>query len=128
MDLAGAAPGWYEAGCFNPGGPIMLPDDIVNFVYGRPAWQIALYLVAVNLITFLTYGWDKLAAMERGWRVSEGMLHLLGLIGGTPGAFLAQQLFRHKTRKQPFRTIFWLMVICQILAGGWLVLRGSGYI
>ncbi len=33
----------------------------------------------------------------------------LALIGGTPGAFLARRIFRHKTRKQPFST--WLILI-----------------
>ena len=48
----------------------------------------------------------------------EASLHVLALMGGWPGALLAQRVVRHKTRKQPFRTVFWATVAlnCAILA------------
>ncbi|MDQ7090515.1 MAG: DUF1294 domain-containing protein [Methylococcales bacterium] len=67
------------------------------------------YLI-LSLITFLIYGWDKSAAQKNNWRISENNLHLLALIGGWPGALIAQKFFRHKSKKQPFRKIFWLTV------------------
>lgn len=106
----------------------MNANDIILFINQRPGWQIALYFSGVNIVAFLAYGWDKRAAIERGWRVSESTLLMLGLIGGSPGAFLGQTVFRHKTRKQPFQTYFWLIVVGQILAILWLGLLRIGYI
>ena len=76
----------------------------------------------VSGVTFLVYGADKSAAEEGRWRTSESTLHTLALIGGWPGALVAQQVFRHKTTKQPFRTIFWLTVVANCAALAWFVL------
>jgi len=54
--------------------------------------------------------------MNGGWRVPEGHLLGLALIGGSPGALLARKVFHHKTRKEPFST--WLQVIAVLQAGG----------
>ncbi|WP_320823020.1 DUF1294 domain-containing protein [Reinekea sp.] len=71
-----------------------------------PVGLVYLYGVA-SLVTLLIYSWDKYAA-KKGWqRVPERTLHLLALIGGWPGALLAQQWLRHKTVKKRFRMVFW---------------------
>ena len=70
---------------------------------------------------FLMYGADKSAAEQGRWRTSESTLHTLALIGGWPGALVAQRVFRHKTTKQPFRTIFWFTVIANCVALAWFV-------
>lgn len=81
---------------------------------------IALYAVA-SAVAVVTYGADKRAARRNGRRVPESTLHLLALLGGWPGALAAQQVLRHKTRKQPFRAVFWLTVVVNCLAlAGWL--------
>ncbi|VDY64532.1 Protein of uncharacterised function (DUF1294) [Shimwellia blattae] len=81
--------------------------------------------VFINLLTFLIYGGDKLAACK-GWsRVPELTLLAFGLTGGWPGAIAGQHLFHHKTQKQPFKTWFWLSVVISLaaMAGGyWLYL------
>nr|WP_277608437.1 DUF1294 domain-containing protein [Microbulbifer elongatus] len=74
----------------------------------------------MSLIAYLVYYFDKSAARRGGWRTKESSLHLLSLLGGWPGALLAQQRFRHKTRKQPFRFIFWLTVLANLGALIWL--------
>lgn len=76
----------------------------------------------LSLVTFATYGADKSAAVKGTWRTSESTLHLLALVGGWPGALAGQKVFRHKTRKQPFRTIFWFTVIANCAALAWFVL------
>ncbi|WP_153605141.1 DUF1294 domain-containing protein, partial [Pseudomonas aeruginosa] len=38
-------------------------------------------------------------------------LHLFELLGGWPGALVAQQVFRHKTRKLSFQLVFWGIVL-----------------
>jgi uncharacterized membrane protein YsdA (DUF1294 family) len=77
----------------------------------------------LSVVTFTTYGADKSAAVNGRWRTSESTLHLLALAGGWPGALAGQRVFRHKTRKQPFRAIFWLTVAvnCAVLA--WFVVE-----
>lgn len=65
-----------------------------------------IYLWAINGLTLLCFGWDKLRARRRKRRVSERTLLWLAAIGGSPGALLGRWLFRHKTRKRGFN--FWL--------------------
>ena len=79
-------------------------------------WQVLLAVFAVNLLVFSAFGWDKRQAQLGGWRVKESTLLLLALIGGTPGAFAGRAMFRHKTRKQPFVTQLWLVVVLQVAA------------
>ena len=49
----------------------------------------------------------KHAAENGHRRVPERILHLLALIGGWPGAWCAQHMFRHKLRKSRFMTVYW---------------------
>jgi uncharacterized membrane protein YsdA (DUF1294 family) len=65
----------------------------------------------VSFIAFAVYAHDKTAARQAAHRTPESTLHLLALSGGWPGALLAQQLLRHKTRKTSFLAVFWLTVI-----------------
>jgi len=70
--------------------------------------------IALSIITFIFYAVDKSAARKNAQRISERTLHLASLLGGWPGAIIAQKTLRHKTKKQPFRMIFWLTVILNI--------------
>lgn len=65
--------------------------------------SLILYLTGINLVTFAMFAWDKRSAIKGDWRIPEKTLLMLALAGGTPGAIIAQQRLRHKTRKQPFR-------------------------
>jgi uncharacterized membrane protein YsdA (DUF1294 family) len=60
------------------------------------------FLLLVNLLTLLAFRADKAAAIVRARRVPETRLLALAAIGGTPAAYAARRLWRHKTRKQPF--------------------------
>ncbi len=62
------------------------------------------YLLPLNLVTFGLFWWDKQCAIHRRWRVPESTLLTLCLVGGAFGAKTGQGVFRHKTRKEPFRT------------------------
>lgn len=75
-----------------------------------PAFLLALYFGA-SLITFIVYAHDKSAARRDRWRVEENTLHLLALIGGWPGALVAQYRLRHKSSKASFLGIFWTSVL-----------------
>lgn len=79
-----------------------------------PNWLI-IYGVA-SITCFAGYGLDKVAASQKQWRVSETILLLIGLVGGWPGAIFAQEIFRHKTQKKTFRTLFWMTVAINMAA------------
>ena len=84
-----------------------------------PPLILALYLVA-SLLTFIMYAADKSAAKKGNWRTQESTLHLLSLAGGWPGALIAQQKLRHKSKKQSFRSVFWITVLLNFVAFVWL--------
>lgn len=73
-----------------------------------------LLLVGINVIAFLAFGWDKRQSERYGRRIPERTLLGLALFGGALGALLGQQVFRHKTKKQPFRTLLWLAAAINI--------------
>jgi uncharacterized membrane protein YsdA (DUF1294 family) len=71
-------------------------------------------LVLINVVTITRFWQDKQRAMAGERRISESDLLGLALIGGSPGALLARSWFRHKTRKQPFSTYLYLILVVQI--------------
>jgi uncharacterized membrane protein YsdA (DUF1294 family)/cold shock CspA family protein len=78
------------------------------------------FLVA-SLAVFLTYAFDKSAAMNRRQRTPENVLHLMNLLGGWPGGLVASQLFRHKSRKLEFRAVFYSCILLNCAVLGWIV-------
>ena len=77
--------------------------------------SLILYLAVINIVTFTVFAWDKYSAIDGEWRIPEKTLLLLAFVGGTPGAIVAQQKLRHKTRKQPFRALLILIAGLHIL-------------
>lgn len=71
----------------------------------------ACFYVGMSVLTFFLYWRDKQQARNEGWRTPEKVLHGAELLGGWPGALIAQQAFRHKTRKLSYQTLFWLIVL-----------------
>ncbi|MCQ4317349.1 DUF1294 domain-containing protein [Stutzerimonas zhaodongensis] len=80
-------------------------------------WPLYAYFLA-SLLALGLYLHDKRRAQHSGWRTPEAQLHLIELLGGWPGALIAQQTLRHKTRKIAFQIIFWLIVMAHQIA--WL--------
>ena len=72
---------------------------------------VGLYVLVLNALTYWTYALDKRRAERGEWRVSEARLHLLELLGGWPGAWLAQRRLRHKCSKGSYQFMFWLIVL-----------------
>lgn len=72
----------------------------------------------MSFITYVAYAIDKSAAQSGRWRTREGTLHLFALLGGWPGALVAQATLRHKSKKTSFRVSFWATVLinCAALA------------
>jgi len=79
----------------------------VLYGVGRIAFELCALYWIVSVVTFVAYGLDKSAARAGCWRTAESTLQGLALIGGWPGALLAQQWLRHKSRKPRFLVLFW---------------------
>lgn len=84
-----------------------------------PSLVLALYMVA-SILTFIIYAVDKSAAEKGAWRTQESTLHLLAVAGGWPGALIAQEKLRHKSRKKSFRSVFWVTVLLNCGVFVWL--------
>jgi uncharacterized membrane protein YsdA (DUF1294 family) len=72
-------------------------------------YMFPIYFAAINAVTFFMFWLDKRRSKAGVWRVSENKLLGPAMLGGSLGALLAQQVYRHKTTKQPFRG--WLIAI-----------------
>jgi uncharacterized membrane protein YsdA (DUF1294 family) len=81
------------------------------YFIGHIPQKLLLGYFCLSIITFLAYALDKSKARHGAWRTKESTLHFFSLIGGWPGAAVAQQLFRHKSQKRKFRIIFWLTIM-----------------
>jgi uncharacterized membrane protein YsdA (DUF1294 family)/cold shock CspA family protein len=90
------------------------------FIDKFPQKLLFVYL-GISVITFLAYAFDKSKAQRGAWRTQESTLHILSLIGGWPGAAIAQQLLRHKSQKREFRNGFWFTVFVNLGALCWLI-------
>ncbi len=77
---------------------------------------IVLYVALLSGLCFVAFAWDKFCAMRGMWRIPERTLLILAALGGTPGAFSAQRLLRHKTQKQPFGTYLVTIAALQVIA------------
>jgi uncharacterized membrane protein YsdA (DUF1294 family)/cold shock CspA family protein len=86
--------------------------------HGLPMVVPGVFLAA-SLVAFLMYAFDKAAAMNRRWRTRESTLLLAGLMGGWPGALVAQGMFRHKSSKASFQAAFWMTVVLNCAALAW---------
>ena len=73
-----------------------------------------MWLILANILTMALYGVDKMAARKAWRRVPESTLLMFGVVGGWVGAIAGQQIFRHKTQKQPFKTYFIISVIVSL--------------
>lgn len=84
-----------------------------------PPIIFAIY-AGLSILTYLVYAADKSAAKKGTWRTQESTLHLFALAGGWPGALIAQQMLRHKSKKESFRFVFWITVVVNCGVFIWL--------
>lgn len=78
---------------------------------------VLIYLVIINIATFILYGIDKHKAKNHQWRISEASLICVAVLGGSVGALLGMFVFRHKTKHLKFLIGVPLILILQIAAG-----------
>lgn len=86
---------------------------------------ICLYLIVMNVLTFIVYGIDKQKAKRGKWRISEKTLMMLAVFGGSIGAWIGMQVFRHKTKHLLFVIGVPLIFFCGIrdCIGSFYVMR-----
>ncbi len=82
---------------------------------------LLLAYLAMSAATYLAYARDKSAARAGRRRTPEKALHLMALLGGWPGALLAQRRLRHKSSKTAFLAVFWLTVAANLCIAAWLL-------
>ena len=73
------------------------------------------WLAIINGVAFVMYGVDKYKSMHHKWRIPENTLLLLALAGGSMGAMLGMQVFRHKTKHLKFKYGVPLIFLAQIV-------------
>ncbi|MEX1668287.1 DUF1294 domain-containing protein [Zhongshania guokunii] len=81
---------------------------------------IALIYFVGSVIAYSLYAKDKRAAVKGAWRVQESTLHISALLCGWPGAIIAQQRLRHKTKKVSFRVVFTISLLLNLSLLAWL--------
>lgn len=72
----------------------------------------------MSVVTLVLYQRDKLYAQQGSWRISEARLHFCELLGGWPGALVAQRCFHHKTSKSDYQFVFCLIVVFHVVGWG----------
>ena len=76
---------------------------------------VIVYLVVINVATFLTYGIDKWKAKKSLWRIREASLLGLAVLGGSIGAWLGMKVWHHKTMHEKFKYGIPLILVVQIV-------------
>lgn len=94
---------------------------------GAVPFLLAGAYLLTSALSYVMYRADKVAAGRGTRRTPESSLHLVDLLGGWPGALVAQQRFRHKTAKQSFQLVYWLTVALNLVVAWWLVTSGAAF-
>ncbi|MBU5313023.1 DUF1294 domain-containing protein [Tissierella carlieri] len=63
---------------------------------------LLIYLISINLISFILFGIDKNKAEKKEWRISEASLLLTSILGGSIGSLIGIVVFKHKLSKKKF--------------------------
>ena len=82
---------------------------------------VLIYLVVINVVTFVVYGIDKYKAVRSKWRIPESTLIGLAVIGGSVGAWLGMKFWHHKTLHAKFRFGIPIILIAQVALAWWLM-------
>jgi uncharacterized membrane protein YsdA (DUF1294 family)/cold shock CspA family protein len=106
-------------------GALFLVVLLLGWVFTKVPTIVALAYGAMSVLAILLYGVDKSAAVNNRWRIQESTLQFVGLVGGWPGALFAQDVFRHKSKKAGFQSVFWVTVVFNCIGLAWLLATGK---
>lgn len=84
---------------------------------------IIIYIIAINVVTFIAYGIDKLRAKQNKWRIPEATLLFLAVIGGSIGAWVGMKVWHHKTMHRKFKFGVPVILILQFAIVVWISYR-----
>ena len=86
----------------------------------------AAVLAALNLLSFGLMAYDKRCARSGKWRVPEKTLFLFAILGGSIGAIVGMQVFRHKTKHWYFKYGMPAILVLQIIVAAaiWYFTQG----
>ena len=101
-------------------------DENTLFMEIFTTQNIVIYIIVINILTFLAMLWDKHEAKKGEWRVSEKTLFTFVLLGGGIGGILGMYIFRHKTKKWYFKYGFPIILILEIVLGIYLWVKSIG--
>ena len=91
---------------------LVVPGYALSKLAAAIDWRLLVGVpLVLSVFTVFAYRSDKRRAEAGEWRIPESTLHISAFLGGWPGAFLAQRLFRHKTAKASFQFVFWIIVL-----------------
>ena len=118
---ARAPQGWHASSRFSYGALLLW---LILMLTAAVIWSVPRFIwlvyAGLSVLTFMAYWQDKWSAQKGQWRTPEKTLQTMALVGGWPGALLAQQWLRHKSSKTRFQQEFWLMVLINVAAVLWL--------
>ncbi len=86
-------------------------------------YELMMYLAAINVVTFFMYGIDKVKAKRSKWRISEATLLWMAVIGGSIGAWLGIKIWHHKTMHKKFKYGVPAIIILQIAAIVYIMIK-----
>lgn len=98
---------------------LFLVSVAVMAVTRNDMWLPGVVYMVMSVLTYVIYAADKRAAEHGRWRTPENTLHMMALAGGWPGALMAQSQLRHKSKKQPFKTLLWLTIVLNVVGFIW---------
>ena len=84
---------------------------------------LLIYLAFVNVVAFFACGIDKWKAQHNRWRIPESVLLGLAAIGGSVGAWLGMQAWRHKTQHKKFKYGVPAIFVVQVALAVWWLAR-----
>lgn len=84
---------------------------------------IIIYIIAINVVAFIVFGFDKLRARQKKWRIPEATLLLLAVVGGSIGAWAGMLVWRHKTMHRKFKYGVPVILILQLAIVTWIIYK-----
>lgn len=72
------------------------------------------YLLIVNVLAFIIYGFDKYQARKAGRRIPEATLLIWAGIGGSIGAWMGMKIWHHKTLHKKFKYGIPILITMQV--------------
>lgn len=84
---------------------------------------IIIYIIAINVVAFIVFGFDKLRARQKKWRIPEATLLLLAVVGGSIGAWAGMLVWRHKTMHHKFKYGVPVILILQLAIVTWIIYK-----